>query len=402
MTGTDLLDAAIGVIFVILCFSLVASAVQEALATVLNWRGRMLRRGLFRLLEGASDGDLVDLPFPGRTRLARARLTLEVLADPAIRVLHGPRGLLARLMGRVTGDAGDETGRLPSAIPPESFSRALIDTLARRIDFSAVRGVDGLAVENAEAALLALEGLVEELAEEADRALRAADGVLATVPLDPTLRDRLRRAVGRLAVAREVRIRLDRAGRSADAVRVRVDALLAEAEAGLAGLREEVGAWFDRSMDRVSGWYARRARLALFSLGVAMALAVNVDLSLLGRQVLTDPGLREALVISARERIETGLPAGPAVAGQDAEAVAATLRRAREEIATLPGRAGPAFGRDCGPEESWIGCAWRTLRPSAVISWLIIGLGCMMGGQFWYEMLGFVLRFRPAARVRRA
>lgn len=405
MTGTGMLDAAIGVIFVILGFSLVASALQEALAGVLNWRGRMLRRGLFRLLEGAAAADLVDLPFPGG-RMRRATLTQAVLADPAIRVLHGPAGVLSRLWERVAGRGRDGgasrvggLGRLPSAIPAESFARALVDTLVRRVDLSGVRGIDGLSLENAEAAAMALDGLAEELSEEADRALRAADGALAAMPLDPALRDRLRRAVGRIAAAREVRARLDRAGRTGEAIRARVDALIAAAEAGVAGVLDEIGAWFDRAMDRVSGWYARRARLTLFAIGATMALAVNLNLAEFGERVLSDPELRVELVERAKAQVEAGLPEAGSAGGDDA--AIETVSGARERIAALPGHGGAGFGRTCAPGEGWLACFWRTLSLGSAISWLVVGLGCMMGGQFWYDLLGVMLRFRPVAGTAR-
>ena len=50
MTGLVLLDAAIGVIFVLLVFSLIASAVQEALASAFNSRAATLKRGVKQLL----------------------------------------------------------------------------------------------------------------------------------------------------------------------------------------------------------------------------------------------------------------------------------------------------------------------------------------------------------------
>ena len=403
MTGTHLLDAAIGIVFVILSFSLVASALNEALATALNWRGRMLRRGLFRLLERAGDSDLVDLPFPGRGRIARAELTQDVLADPAIRVLHGPRGLAAQLWDRIAdrGRTAEEraaarAGRLPSAIPAESFARALVEALVRRVDLSAI----GLA---APADLDTVRASVEEMGREADRILGAADGVLAALPLGPAMKSRLRDVVGRLSVTREIRARIDRLEGVPAEIEAELRGAVHQAETRLYGVLTELADWFDRAMERVSGWYVRRSRLVLFILGLAMAASVNVDLTRLAPRVMADADLRGALLDRAEDRLANGLPAGrpgrePADGAEGADQLIAEIGAAHGRLRDLPVSGGAGFGRSCFGSETWLGCAWQTFRATALVSWIVIALGCMMGGQFWYDFLGAVMRFKPVAR----
>ena len=390
MTGTLLLDATIGVVFVILSFSLIASALSEALATALNWRGRMLRRGLFRLLEGPASGDLIDRAFPGAARIGRAQLTRQVLADPAIQVLHGPRGTLSVLWDRVRGRAGEgRPGRLPSAIPAESFARALVDTLARQVELGAAA-----AGEPPSAAL------ARRLAAKAGRDLRAPDGPLARIALSPDLKARLGETVADLAAVREIRARSD--GAEADQLG-EIAALADRTEARLSGLLQDLGTWFERAMERVSGWYARRTRLALFLLGAVLAASVNTDLTELAGRMRGDPGLRHDLIRQAERRAETGLPQPrPATEVETVDTLAAEIDAAHESLTTLPGFGGPGLGWSCGDREQWWVCFRRGLHPSGLISWVLIGLGCMMGGRFWYELLGVVLRFRPAdGAVRR-
>lgn len=374
MTGTQLLDAAIGVVFVVLSFSLIASALCEALATALNWRGRMLRRGLFRLLEGAAGTDLIDRPFPGAARIQSACLTLALLADPAIRVLHGPRG------------------RLPSAIPQQRFARALVDTLVRRVDLSSALP------DAAPADAPALTALADRLEIEAVRTLKDRAGPLAQLSLAPDLKRRLRDRAGRLAAVREIRARLDGRDSVQAEIEVEIAELIEGAETRLHAVLADLGAWFEATMDRVSGWYVRRARLALFGLGVMLAASVNANLAALVGGVLRDHGLRAALVERAQDRLAAGQPLPrPRPAARTVEDLAAGAAAAREVLATLPTAASPGIGWACAADESWPACALRSLRPGAVISWLLIGLGCMTGGQFWYDFMGSVLRMRPAA-----
>jgi hypothetical protein len=58
MTFTAILDVAIGLIFVYLLLGLLATALQEAVAALLQWRGQELRRALVSLLRLPSDDSL--------------------------------------------------------------------------------------------------------------------------------------------------------------------------------------------------------------------------------------------------------------------------------------------------------------------------------------------------------
>ena len=57
--------------------------------------------------------------------------------------------------------------------------------------------------------------------------------------------------------------------------------------------------WFNNSMDRLSGWYKRRAQLLAFFIGISLALALNVDSLQLATQLWRDPIVRQALAAQA-------------------------------------------------------------------------------------------------------
>ena len=109
MTGLALLDASIGIVFALVVFSLVASAIQEAVANLFNTRGRMLHRALYNFFLA-----------PGGALLPNAPVR-ELLDHEMIRLLKGPS-----FGGR---------RRFPSAIPPPVFARACI-SLMQRLDRS--------------------------------------------------------------------------------------------------------------------------------------------------------------------------------------------------------------------------------------------------------------------------
>src|SRR5207244_7501468 len=57
--------------------------------------------------------------------------------------------------------------------------------------------------------------------------------------------------------------------------------------------------WYDRSMDRVSGWYKRYAQKWLLGLSLMLAIACNVDTIHIIGTLSTDPKLLAATVSQA-------------------------------------------------------------------------------------------------------
>lgn len=78
----------------------------------------------------------------------------------------------------------------------------------------------------------------------------------------------------------------------------------AKGESALALARVNVENWFDGSMDRLSGWYKRRAQQMAFFIGIAVAIIANGDTVLLAQQLWRDPALRTSLVAQAQDMIQ--------------------------------------------------------------------------------------------------
>lgn len=76
---------------------------------------------------------------------------------------------------------------------------------------------------------------------------------------------------------------------------------LEKAEHNLAAMRLNSETWFNESMDRLSGWYKRKATLLAFIIGLALAAVLNVDSIALAQHLWREPAVREALVANATE-----------------------------------------------------------------------------------------------------
>jgi hypothetical protein len=92
-----------------------------------------------------------------------------------------------------------------------------------------------------------------------------------------------------------------------EAVRTRfaiAAANLGQAEHKLATLRLNAETWFNESMDRLSGWYKRKATLLAFVIGLVLAGFLNVDSIVLAEHLWKEPAVRQALVANATKFVE--------------------------------------------------------------------------------------------------
>jgi len=139
-------DISLGLIFIFLTLSLLASEVQELIATLLQWRAVHLKRSIENLVLGNGNKDPVYQEFVDelyRTPLIRALNQEAKGIFPRFfrDIVHG-FGLAARsLTGTKETFGGEKTG--PSYIPAQSFADALLQKL----------GIDNLAQKASELAL---------------------------------------------------------------------------------------------------------------------------------------------------------------------------------------------------------------------------------------------------------
>ncbi|HIK28257.1 MAG: hypothetical protein N3E45_01465 [Oscillatoriaceae bacterium SKW80] len=131
-----ILDIAIGLIFIYLILSLLASEIQELFATLLQWRAEHLKKSIEVLIAGSSDDNL-------DAQKAR-KIANELYEHPLLKNLNQEaKGLLAkyfrkgsfiftnfcrRILPKSENVFGTQKSG-PSYIPPEAFAKTLIDKL---------------------------------------------------------------------------------------------------------------------------------------------------------------------------------------------------------------------------------------------------------------------------------
>jgi hypothetical protein len=202
-------------------------------------------------------------------------------------------------------------------------------------------------------------------------------------------------------------------GNAREAIRVALD----HADGDLAKARAEVEAWFNGTMDRVSGWYRRRTQMILFVIGIGVAVTLNIDAVAVAERLAADKALRAAAVGLAQA---TPDPSGSASASFD------TARQNLESIGFPIGWAGgwpvPQVTVKCPPPSQARGCDRSPVAriglhsdPASdgrqfdlglggivklLIGWLATALAVTLGAPFWFDVLNKFMVIRSTVKPR--
>lgn len=173
-------------------------------------------------------------------------------------------------------------------------------------------------------------------------------------------------------------------------------ALLADAEGGAEKVRLTIEKWFDDAMDRVSGWYKRKAQAILLATAASLAVVLNVDSIEIGKRLWRDPTVRQTLVEEAEKATQTRQgESGTQVAAQiDQKTIGALV----SELEALPLPVGwVQFGKRwkeaAGKMPSLLSLVLQTLA-----GWTITTLTVSLGAPFWFDALGKALGMRASGR----
>lgn len=357
MFGSTTLDVAIGLTYLFVMLSLVATALREAIEAVLKTRAIQLEAGIRTLL---SDEVVPKAVAAARQAAEQAGVALgktaaEVKADVVAVVETATKAAKVDektqkavvpavsitstlfehplLYGLFKGDyaQGSNTltpsflgGRvrarfmsnLPSYVPSRSFATALLDTIGRG------------PVQADEAAL-------PPISFEQVRA--GLDAGIDRVPINPHLK-------------RALTIALDEAGGDLDKA------------------RRNVEAWFDSGMERVSGWYKRETQWILLAIGLFLAVAGNVDAISVAQGLGRDDQLRQAIVERA-----IAAPDPQSLGDTDWRTLAAQTR---------------ALDYPIGWNQPW---SW-----TMPLGWLITAFAVSLGAPFWFDVLAKVMSIRSS------
>jgi hypothetical protein len=438
--GSNILEVAIAVIFVYLLLSLVCTALNEGIASLIDKRGKNLVEGIKNLLND-----------PKFTGLAQQLYN------------HG-------LIGGISQYASDPSKRtrLPSYMSGESFSLALLDILSAR---GIVAGKYGDLLANAEAAddayeealeaaavapgdphraaavtqakdardraRVALEAIAEKAKVaygQAVQAAKAAPDDTALVKAEAEARheadtisaalkmlDARHAAIASAKNPKEVKLLLTAGatlkealafardfateypdplgniqeglkrlpeGHTKETLFVLVDKTrreVTEIEHQAEAFRKNLEDWFNKAMERVGGWYKRWTQRVLLCLATLVVVASNADTVMLIERLSKDNVLRASIVAAAEDTVKT----------QPGAVSAQTALKAAEDLKLPVGwsRDPSDSGYFRPPELSWKYTGWAFYK---IFGLLISILAVTLGAPFWFDTLSKFVNLRSA------
>jgi len=191
----------------------------------------------------------------------------------------------------------------------------------------------------------------------------------------------------------------------------------AEGKSGEAGtmetLRSNIESWFNDSMDRLTGWYKRKAQLTGFIVGCIIAAALNVDTINISNQLWREPVVRQAINASTNQILDRAAGTNPptltdlifAVQDQFVN-VSLPFGWTFERDATVPTQnclfvpgSGTVFGfrwngacmRPEGAATSTDGWVWLISKLAGL---LMTGVAATQGSSFWFDILVKIVNIR--------
>jgi hypothetical protein len=410
MLNNVALDVFIGIAFVFLLYSLLATILMEVIASFFNLRGALLVKAIRVMLEDRSPLALKSSTFIGRY-FERAGARLREIYRHIKCIL--PEDSLAKAFYKhpsIKYLSSSVARSKPSYIEPDRFSTTLIRVLRGR-DFDGTLSP----MQAIHRTLYPLHTGAGMKAPTATVEVGVHNTLKATIQAD-TL-DHLRQ------------LYID-AGNDID----RFKTLLEQ--------------WFDETMARANGWYKRHTRNILFVVGFTIAIIGNVDTIKIFRVLSKDKTAREQMVQMAvgaqaalapsmqhlkdSGRLAAGAGATPldlaadsmlrqtySMLQSDAQSAGDVLgmgwhdskewkqySRLRDSLkATAAARAQKPGDAALGAKEAYIAAAITQLAPrvhdkfdwsTSLIGWIITGLALTLGAPFWFDLLNKMISIRAA------
>jgi hypothetical protein len=153
-------------------------------------------------------------------------------------------------------------------------------------------------------------------------------------------------------------------------------------------IKQEMIAWFDNAMDRVSGWYKRWTQLIALIVALILATTLNINAIDVAKALWTQPKLAEDLTKS--------LPANDAADTSNGKKEGNPTAILRRLDTTLPVGWPDGFWYDKDNDTgkvTLLGISDRVFW-IAVIGWLITALSTLFGAPFWFDLLQNFIRLK--------
>ena len=145
--------------------------------------------------------------------------------------------------------------------------------------------------------------------------------------------------------------------------------------------QRNIQAWYEDTMQRVSGWYKKKTQLWTVIIATVLVLCANADTIQITKTLWQDPTLRVELVEQAKLRAAAQNPAP----GESSKQNNPTQSAMRDGLAELGGVVG--WSHQAPIQGVW---PWA----DHVLGWFLSIVAVSLGAPFWFDLLNKFMRVR--------
>jgi hypothetical protein len=446
MFGSNVLEVAIGVIFVYLLLSLICTALNEGIASLLDKRSSNLFEGIKNLLNdpkftglaqqlynhGLIAGTSQHAADPGKMTRKPSYMSPANFSLALLDIL-GARGIIANKYGDLLAraekaDDDYEEASVAAAKAPRDAAIVAAQAQAKVASDEARAGLEAVVAQAktaydqarqaangapGDANLAAVATKAGNDAEIADAALRMLDARRAAVdcarnPKETALfvkaSTTLKEALGFVrAFAAEypdplknIREGLKKLpdGDTKETLLVLIDKTRREVtsvEHQAEAFRRNLEGWFNHAMERVSGWYKRWTQRVLLGLAIIVVVISNADTLMLIEWLSKDDTLRASLAAAAQEAVKTPISSNAAAA--DLQQVLRSTENVQLPIGWSLKPDDPRHFKFLEFEWSPKFAGWTFYK---IFGLMISILAVSLGAPFWFDTLSKFVNVRSA------
>jgi hypothetical protein len=368
MFNSAVLDVVIGLVFIYLLYSLLATTIQEIIASSFGFRSKILERAVFRMLEDETKFNF------GISSIFYLFKKKGNGGDPNTATFGFYNHPLIKFLGE------NKPNSKPAYINKETFSKVITDLL---------RGDQ----------------------------VKPGDKIK---PLIQKALDNKTISWGKITA------------QISEETLSYINSIWADSNGDIEKFKEYLENWFDETMERASGWYKKHTQFILFFVGLTIAIVFNVDSIKIAGKLQKDPKLREQIVQQANIFLETHPDLNKELSFKKSEfdSIQARMKRnsnlltdslrkvqindsidiinyklLAEYQKKLVKRADSIINTDIVKANDILALGWKTNKGESfnfgsllrsLLGWIITALAISLGAPFWYDLLNKFMKLRSS------
>jgi hypothetical protein len=176
----------------------------------------------------------------------------------------------------------------------------------------------------------------------------------------------------------------------------------ADANGEIEQLRGHFENWYNDAMDRASGWYKKRTQYILLSIGLFVAVCLNVDTINIARALYLDPGVRQATVAEATgylKSVNGSTTPSSCTTGSTGDA---QLSQLRDKLCSLQRNVKEVSSAESATllPVGWKGgfSSDQLFRWEAIAGWILTAIALSLGAPFWFDLLNKFMVIRSTIK----